>query len=143
MKAGDLLIALFLLIVFAAALGVSSGWPWEARALPALASGLGIMLVLALVLPRIRDLRHLEFRGTLSQKDVHALLTFIASVASIISLGAFWGGILLVFSYTYFALGRKVYDAAVASLPVLLLPLLERVLQTQFFPGLLQLPPPY
>jgi hypothetical protein len=143
MKAGDLLISAFLLIVFIAALGQSSHWPWEARALPALASGLGVVLVLVLVLPKLRSLRSLDFRGTFPRRDMLALLTFMTSVTGVILFGIFWGGLLLVFSYTYFALGRNLPKAAIASLPVLLLPLLELGLQVQFFQGLFRLPPPY
>ncbi len=67
----------------------------------------------------------------------------MASVASVILFGVFWGGLLLVLGYTYFALGRNLPKALMASLPIMLLPLLERALQVQFFQGLFRLSSPY
>ncbi len=143
MKSGDLIISVFLFAVFGWALAQSASWPWEARALPALASGLGLLLVLILVVPRIRQIRLFEFRDVLPVSDMLALFAFLASVASVILFGVFWGGLLLVLSYTYFALGRNLPKALMASLPILLLPLLERALQVQFFQGLFRLSSPF
>jgi hypothetical protein len=143
LKTGDLIISVFLLAVFGWALAQSTDWPWEARALPALASGLGILLVAILIVPRIKELRRLDFRDVLPRTDMLALAAFMASVASVILLGVFWGGLLLVLTYTYLALGRDLPKAVMASLPVLLLPLLERALQVQLFQGLFRLSPPY
>lgn len=143
MKSGDLIISVFLFAVFGWALAHSASWPWEARALPALASGLGLLLVLILVVPRIRQIRLFEFRDVLPVSDMLALFAFLASVASVILFGVFWGGLLLVLSYTYFALGRNLPKALMASLPILLLPLLERALQVQFFQGLFRLSSPF
>jgi hypothetical protein len=142
-KTGDLIISVFLFAVFGWALAQSASWPWEALALPALVSGLGMLLVLILVVPRLRDIRFHDFRDVLPRTDMLALFAFMASVGSVILFGLFWGGLLLVLSYTYFALGRNLPKAMMASLPVLLLPLLERALQVQFFQGLFRLSPPY
>lgn len=143
MKTGDLIISVFLFAVFGLALAQSASWPWEARALPALASGLGILLVLILVVPKIREKHRLDFRDVLPRTDMLALFGFMASVASAILFGVFWGGLLLVLGYTYFALDRNLPKALMASLPIMLLPLLERALQVQFFQGLFRLSSPY
>lgn len=121
----------------------SFSWQWEAGALPQLASGLGLFLIFVQVLTSIKDLDLRDFKRLYSKADFLALIGFMAGVAAITIFGFFWGGLLLIFGLTFFMSGRQFGKATIASLPVLLLPLVERVLQIQLFQGVLRLPAPW
>ena len=143
MNSADRFTALLLAAMFAYGLVETTTYPWQVAVLPALTCTAGILCCLIVFFQSIISSEQQPLRELYKRDDVLAVLGLLAGIAVVALCGFFWGGIIVVCTYTYVMAGRRIVSSLGAALPIAVLPFVEKMMQFHLFRGLIELPYPW
>ena len=143
MNKADRYIALLLAAIFLYGLVETATYPWQVAVLPALTCAAGILCCLFVFVRSLVGKEEQQLSELYTRDDVLAVLGLLAGIIAIVLCGFFWGGIIVVCTYTFIMAGRRVLPSIGAALPIAVLPFVERVMQFHLFRGLIELPYPW